>query len=71
MKCVMDDHEVAVNHVGGLRECWNRSDELLVVAAMLIQKGLEELVNNNERASIHVDRNALVQGDKLRQLTGM
>lgn len=34
----MDDHEVAVNDVGGPHECWNRSDEPLVVAAMLVQR---------------------------------
>ena len=54
MKYVMDHHEVAVNDVGCPRKCWNRSDEPLVVATMLGQKGLEELVNNNERACIHV-----------------
>ncbi len=71
MECVMEDHEVAVNDVGGPRECWNRSDESLIVAAMLVQKRSEDLVNNNERACIHVDGDAVIQGDKLWQSAGM
>ena len=50
----MDNHKVAANDVVGPCVFRSRPDKSLVIAAMLVQKGSEELVNNNERACIHV-----------------
>ena len=51
----MDNRKVAANDVVGPCVFRNRPDKPIVIQqCSLVQKGSEELVNNNERACIHV-----------------